>query len=105
MNLCENGLRYSERHINESKIKLCAGVNVNTNEPYLDIIDFGLGVAPGSVERIFEPFYTSEHMGTGLGLYVAKELCESNQARLELIQEYDSGACFRITFNKAIAYE
>jgi two-component system sensor histidine kinase PilS (NtrC family) len=78
----------------------------------LDVIDQGPGVPEENISRIFEPFFTTEHSGTGLGLYLARELCEANQVRLEYLHGPDTGSCFRLNFphpvvsdsaNKALA--
>jgi two-component system sensor histidine kinase PilS (NtrC family) len=66
--------------------------------PYLDIIDNGTGIDPELAEKIFEPFFTTKSNGTGLGLYIAREICESNQSHLDYIPVPDGGSCFRITF-------
>ena len=47
---------------------------------------------------MFEPFFTTDKGGTGLGLYLARELCEANQAHLSLVEDDRPGCCFRITF-------
>ncbi|WP_161628728.1 ATP-binding protein, partial [Pseudomonas aeruginosa] len=47
---------------------------------------------------LFEPFFTTESKGTGLGLYLSRELCESNQARIDYRNREEGGGCFRITF-------
>jgi len=57
--------------------------------------DNGKGIAPEHQEHIFEPFFTTHHRGTGLGLYIARELCEANEARLELMGR-GKGADFRL---------
>jgi two-component system sensor histidine kinase PilS (NtrC family) len=76
---------------------LQAGLGAYTNRPFLDVEDNGEGIAPDELDRVFEPFFTTRDQGTGLGLYIARELCEGNQARLSL--EDASGGCrFRITF-------
>jgi len=77
------------------------------------IIDEGVGVVeiedngPGVVESIrshlFEPFATASKSGTGLGLYLARELCEANHARITLRDATPHGACFRILFTRATA--
>jgi two-component system sensor histidine kinase PilS (NtrC family) len=50
------------------------------------------------VHNLFEPFYTTESAGTGLGLYLSKELCEANRARLTYRAGPQGGSCFRIAF-------
>lgn len=96
-NLVMNGLRYSHKHTGEACIRLEGGRLELNSLPYLDIIDYGPGVAPTQREHLFEPFYTTESDGTGLGLYLSREICEANQARLDYIPR-ENGACFRITF-------
>ena len=50
------------------------------------------------IDRIFEPFFTTEPTGTGLGLYLSRELCEANGIRLEYRAEAGHGGCFRLSF-------
>jgi two-component system sensor histidine kinase PilS (NtrC family) len=50
--------------------------------------------------HLFEPFFTSEAQGTGLGLYIARELCEGNGARIEYIDD-SGGGHFRVTMKGA----
>lgn len=96
-NLIQNGLRYSEKQTGKAYLQLNIGVTLQGEQPYLDVIDRGPGISAEQVDKIFEPFYTSEKTGTGLGLYIARELCEANQARLDYIP-IKSGSCFRVTF-------
>jgi two-component system sensor histidine kinase PilS (NtrC family) len=63
----------------------------------LDIRDYGQGITAEDQQHIFEPFFTTENKSTGLGLFLARELCESNQARLDYVEPEGNGACFRIT--------
>ena len=62
----------------------------------LEVADDGKGVAPDLQPHLFEPFFTTEAQGTGLGLYIARELCEGNGARIEYC-EGGPGCRFRIT--------
>ncbi len=48
----------------------------------IDVIDNGLGIKASDIHKIFEPFYTTDALGSGLGLYLCKELSEANQANL-----------------------
>ncbi|MGO1502348.1 MAG: sensor histidine kinase [Marinobacter sp.] len=98
VNLCDNGLRYSQQQSGERKIELSVCATADGERAYVDVRDFGPGVTAGSSHSIFEPFYTTDNAGTGLGLYLARELCEANQAHLSLMEDNQTGCCFRITF-------
>ncbi|MEQ8230937.1 MAG: ATP-binding protein, partial [Gammaproteobacteria bacterium] len=93
-NLSENGLRYAEA---SPRLAFTGGVNAGNGRPYIEVQDSGRGLDPAVADRLFEPFATSEANGTGLGLYIAREMCESNQATL-LLMPGAGGCCFRITF-------
>ncbi len=98
-NLCDNGLRYSKIQTGTAKLSLTAEHELGSNLIFLDVIDYGPGIPDSEKDKIFEPFYTTYDKGTGLGLYLARELCESNGARLtHLSVPTDVGSCFRIHF-------
>ncbi|PTQ71424.1 two-component system sensor histidine kinase PilS (NtrC family) [Nitrosomonas oligotropha] len=92
-NLCRNAWRHCCKQADSVRIEL--SVAANENNVYLDIVDDGPGIDPQQVKQIFEPFFTTAAGGTGLGLYIARELCETNQASLDYI-EGSSGGHFRI---------
>ena len=64
--------------------------------PLLDVTDRGPGIPDQVATRLFSPFYTTSEHGTGLGLYIARELCLANQAHLAYVPVPAGGACFRI---------
>lgn len=97
-NLCLNGIRYSLKHSNKAEIKLSAGQDANTLIKYIDVIDYGPGIDDEQLKYLFEPFFTTEQTGTGLGLFIARELCQSNGAKLEYYRIPEGGSQFRITF-------
>lgn len=97
-NLCQNGLRYSLKQTAKASLQLQAGTLPDSELPYLDIIDAGPGIDQQSAARLFEPFYTTEPTGTGLGLYISREICQANNARLDHIASFEDGCCFRIIF-------
>lgn len=98
INLCDNGLRYSEQHSGRRYVHLHAGATADGERTYLDVRDIGPGIAADNRASVFEPFFTTDKRGTGLGLYLARELCEANQAHLSLVEDDKPGCCFRITF-------
>ena len=102
-NLCQNALRYSTSEDNPvPKIQINAYIN-DLNRPCLDVIDNGPGIKESMAAEIFEPFFTTGNTGSGLGLYICRELCESNHARLEYVDIPASGSCFQITFQNTDA--
>lgn len=93
-NLCENALRYSQGAV---LLNLQAGLT-GSGRPFLDIQDYGCGIPEEAANHVFEPFFTTEAQGTGLGLFLAREICAANQSTLELEHNSPEGVCFRIRF-------
>lgn len=93
-NLLTNALRYSGRA--EGSIRVSARSAEQGGRVELHVVDDGPGIPEESRNQVFEPFFTTYARGTGLGLYIARELCEANRAALELLDN-DPGAHFRIT--------
>jgi two-component system sensor histidine kinase PilS (NtrC family) len=81
-NLVDNGLRYNQKNTGNKKIALQVRLQQKNQCPVIDVIDNGLGIDTTDIHKIFEPFYTTDVMGSGLGLYLCKELSEANQANL-----------------------
>ncbi|KAF0205722.1 MAG: two-component system NtrC family sensor histidine kinase [Gallionellaceae bacterium] len=94
-NLGNNALRYSQKM--PGSIKLLARYSDDGNV-VLEVIDDGPGIDAETAQKLFEPFFTTDARGTGLGLYIARELCEANGAVLEYSAPNEGGACFRIVF-------
>lgn len=97
-NLIDNGLRYSQQRTGRPQLTVRTGVTDDGQRAYIDVRDYGPGLSDNQQASLFEPFQTTEQEGTGLGLYLARELCEANQARLFLLESSGEGCCFRITF-------
>ncbi len=95
VNLCENAIRYSQQ---KPLVALHCRIRDDTQRPFLDVVDNGPGIPATDTENIFEPFFTTHAIGTGLGLYLARELCEASQALLTLHDNSSRGCCFRISF-------
>ncbi len=68
--------------------------------PCLEVLDEGAGIPDDVEAEIFEPFFTTAATGTGLGLYLSRELCEMNGARLSYARRDGRGSRFRITFTR-----
>ena len=89
-NLLQNGLQ----HANPGKqplVSLIIGVDEAGN-PQLQVHDSGPGIPEPIRERIFEPFFTTSNKGSGLGLYVARQICTSNGGSLVYLN--DEGTCY-----------
>ncbi|HVJ29420.1 MAG TPA: HAMP domain-containing sensor histidine kinase, partial [Gammaproteobacteria bacterium] len=97
-NLCDNAVKYASAAAGAIAVELTCGVLESSGRPYLEIADRGPGIKPDKVEQIFEPFYTSQPGGTGLGLYISRELAERNGAALRYQPRAGGGSVFRIVF-------
>jgi two-component system sensor histidine kinase PilS (NtrC family) len=95
-NLCENGLRYGNSH----KVSISGGVLPRSGAPYIDVANDGPEIPMELREKIFEPFFTTESKGTGLGLFLSRELCHDNDARLDYV-DTPNGGRFRIQFMRS----
>ena len=80
-NLCKNGWRHSKQK--ENSLELALNLSNTTKTANITITDNGEGVAESVRNHLFEPFFTTEKSGTGLGLYIARELADANGAKLE----------------------
>jgi two-component system, NtrC family, sensor histidine kinase PilS len=90
-NLCRNAARHCSRE--KGSIRIAVEMLEREGAVKLDVIDDGPGVAPALRHQLFEPFFTTAAGGTGLGLYIAREVCEANRARLDYV-ETPAGARF-----------
>jgi two-component system sensor histidine kinase PilS (NtrC family) len=70
-------------------------------QPLLDVLDHGPGIPEAVASQLFRPFFTTSPHGTGLGLYIARELCLANQADLTYVPLPAGGACFRVHLARA----
>ncbi|MGH8678075.1 MAG: two-component system sensor histidine kinase NtrB, partial [Burkholderiales bacterium] len=92
-NLCRNSLRYCQKKSGSIVLRVRPGPRTGTIE--LSVIDDGPGVAEALRAHLFEPFFTTAAGGTGLGLYIAREICEANGASLDYV-ERPVGAQFSV---------
>jgi two-component system sensor histidine kinase PilS (NtrC family) len=97
-NLCDNAFRHAAPSSSTGRVDLRIGRIASTGRPYLEVGDRGAGIAPAQAERIFEPFFTTGAAGTGLGLFISRELCQTNGALLLYEPRAGGGSIFRIIF-------
>jgi two-component system, NtrC family, sensor histidine kinase PilS len=90
-NLLRNAWRYCTRQTASIRVRLSSQDDfVN-----LDVINDGPPISAATKARLFEPFYTTAKQGTGLGLYIARDLAEANGASLSYM-DVEDGAMFRL---------
>jgi two-component system, NtrC family, sensor histidine kinase PilS len=92
-NLTRNALRHCKQQA--GSVRVCLNRSPHPNMLQLDVMDDGPGVPAEMLGKLFEPFFTTEAQGTGLGLYIARELAEANGAALDYV-ELAPGAHFRL---------
>lgn len=92
--LVSNALNYGRMPGDSARVTLRVGID--SGQPVLDVLDRGPGIPEMVRSRLFRPFFTTSSHGTGLGLYIARELCRANQASLDYVPTPGVGGCFRI---------
>jgi two-component system sensor histidine kinase PilS (NtrC family) len=89
LNLLNNAVRYASGK--PASIRLFTALDpVGRRE--LHVQDDGPGITPEVRDHLFEPFYTTSSKGTGLGLYLARELCLNNEAMLDYEYRFENSA-------------
>ena len=66
---------------NQSPVRLCA--QVWGGQVRVMVIDQGCGISEADLQRIRQPFFTSQARGTGLGLSISQQLLDANGARMD----------------------
>ncbi len=97
-NLCQNAVTHALPIGGDAGIVLRYGRLGGVGRPYLQVADRGPGITAADAERIFEPFFTRAQRGTGLGLFLARELSAANGATLLYEAREGGGSIFRIVF-------
>ncbi len=64
----------------------------------LEIKDTGLGIKEGDMEKVFTPFFTTKSGGTGLGLFIVKQLTEINKGTIEIKSKFGEGTSVVLCF-------
>jgi two-component system sensor histidine kinase PilS (NtrC family) len=98
--LVNNAISHFDRNLEELSLQF--NYAVLKGKGLLECIDNGPGIPTDNVSQIFEPFYTSRNTGTGLGLYIARELLESNNAQISFTPNEPHGSNFRIFFDAPV---
>jgi two-component system sensor histidine kinase PilS (NtrC family) len=91
-NLCQNALKYGQPEIGPITVQTVTLKQASC----IDVIDNGAGVSRENLSHLFEPFFTTSTSGTGLGLYISKELAELNQAKLIYYVTVEQKSSFRL---------
>jgi two-component system sensor histidine kinase PilS (NtrC family) len=95
-NLCSNALKYGNPELGPITLR----INRRAGGPCIEILDHAPPIDAETAQNLFEPFFTTSSSGTGLGLYIARELAELNQAKLEY-SDMGGGGCFRLYLSDA----
>lgn len=97
-NLCDNAVKYASLEAGAIAVDIYCGMIETTGRPCLEVADRGEGIAKNIVEQVFEPFFTAQAGGTGLGLYISRELSERNGGSLSYYPRPGGGSVFRLVF-------
>ncbi|GHE33119.1 sensor histidine kinase [Vulcaniibacterium thermophilum] len=100
--LVNNALRYGRQPGEAADVTLRVDRDP-LGAPVIDVVDRGPGVSDAAIPHLFRPFFTTSGHGTGLGLYIARELCRANQASLDYVPSSTAGSRFRVRLSTASA--
>ncbi len=100
INLINNGLRYSSRAHTQADVTV--EIYDMLNDVIIDVLDTGIGIDNATVDHLFEPFFTTDKAGTGLGLYLSQAFSEANYAQLIHVPEHPK-TCFRLIVPAAVS--
>jgi two-component system sensor histidine kinase PilS (NtrC family) len=104
-NLCENAVKYASETAGAIAVEIRFGRLTRNGRPFLEISDHGPGIPQDMQESVFEPFATGRSGGTGLGLYICRELCERNGGTLRYRPRDGGGSIFQIVFSDPERWE
>jgi two-component system sensor histidine kinase PilS (NtrC family) len=91
-NLCQNALKYGKSEAGPIIVQTFT----LEKAPCIEVVDNGSGIIRKHIKHLFEPFFTTSASGTGLGLYISRELAELNQAKLSYHLTEEKRSCFRL---------
>jgi two-component system sensor histidine kinase PilS (NtrC family) len=94
--LLDNAVDHARKDKTTPRVRLALTRNEESGFCIITVADNGPGINENQMGKIFEPFYTTRKEGSGLGLYIAKQLCEANQAELTVDSEPGEGAFFHV---------
>ena len=99
--LLENAMRHAHLDAAIPQVILSMKHLKGTGYCVITVEDNGPGIPEDNLERIFEPFFTTHKQGSGLGLYIARQLCDVNRA--EITVDSVLGSCSRFHIRLALA--
>ena len=94
--LCDNAMQHGRDE--DGAVHITISLKHQGNRLVLMLCDTGPGIVEALRNDVFEPFFSTVITGNGMGLFIAKDLCEINQTRLSLM-DVEQGCCFAITFS------
>jgi two-component system sensor histidine kinase PilS (NtrC family) len=94
--LLDNAVDHASRDQSTPRVRLVLTKDEESGYCIITVADNGPGISKAQLGKIFEPFYTTRKSGSGLGLYIARQLCEANQSELTVDSEPGQGAFFHI---------
>ena len=109
INLLENAVKYSYETL-QVTLTLKSDISTGTitkNHVLFEVADNGCGIPDSEKQKIFEKFYrsgneeTRKTKGTGIGLFIVKQICNAHQASINVTDNKPSGSVFQISFNRS----
>lgn len=84
----------------EGEITLRTRWDADKKTAHLSITDSGRGMDDKMLANLFQPFFTTKETGTGLGLYLARQIMNEHSGEISVFSEPGKGTCVELTFRK-----
>jgi signal transduction histidine kinase/CheY-like chemotaxis protein len=97
LNLLLNAMQAIPEGAQPGRIEVTTGADAEGNA-FLEVRDSGSGIADGALSRLFEPFFTTKPAGegTGLGLFICRQIVDEHGGRIDVETAPGKGSCFRV---------
>jgi signal transduction histidine kinase len=100
LNLVMNGLEAMSSVSERARELVITTGNIEAGQVQVTVEDSGTGLDPNTIERIFDPFYTTKPSGMGMGLSISRSILQNHGGRLWATPNDGPGTSFHFTLPK-----
>ncbi len=96
VNLIENSIEAFDETADDKTINVSSRHDVARDLIVIELSDNGRGIAPGDMQKLFQPYFSTKGRGTGLGLAIVNRIVSEHRGKIKVVAHQPSGAKFII---------